>query len=123
MYSYRWTIEKVEGYPEINGLSNVIGVVSWELEIRDTTDHSIHYIRQNTKLDTSNIDTASFINYELLVNEDVLQWVWNIVGKDTIEQQARQELDDLRSPKPEQLAVLGMPWRGSCCPDGTGMPT
>ena len=119
MYVYRWTIEKVEGYPEANGLSQVLSIVGWELEVRDTSDHSIHYIRTETKL---NPPSGEFIDYLELSNEQVLQWVWDIVGKETMELKAKQELDDIRAPKPTQLTSFGMPWKGSCCPDGTGMP-
>jgi len=121
MYLYRWTIEKVEGYPEVNGLQQVLGVVGWELEVRDTSDHSIHYIRQETKLESPSLD--NFIDYLELSSEQVLQWVWDVVGKETIEQRAKQELDDIREPKSTQLTSFGMPWKGSCCPDGTGMPS
>jgi hypothetical protein len=120
MYLYRWTIEKVEGYPEANGLSQVLSIVGWELEVRDTSDHSIHYMRTETKL---NPPSGEFIDYLELSSEQVLQWVWDIVGKDTMEQKIKQELDDIRAPKPTQLTSFGMPWKGACCPDGTGMPS
>ena len=42
MYTYKWAIERIDGYPEANGLQNVVGVVSWEVEVRDSEDHSIH---------------------------------------------------------------------------------
>lgn len=120
MYVYRWTIERVEGYPEVNGLEQVVGVVGWELEVRDTSDHSVHYIRTETKLNppTSN----EFTDYLELTDQQVLQWVWDIIGKEATELRAKQELDDIRAPKPTQLTSFGMPWKGSCCPDGKGMP-
>ena len=121
MYLYRWTIEKIEGYPVLNGFKNVIGSVSWEVEVRDTSDHSIHYIRRTTSLDTSSITQESFTDYLELTDEQVLQWVWNIIGKESIENLAKSELDELRAPKTDQLTSLGMPWKGSCCPDGTGI--
>jgi hypothetical protein len=123
MYLYRWTIEKVDGFPKLNNLEQVLSVVGWELEVRDTTDHSIHYLRTETKLDTSAIDSENFIEYLELSNEQILQWVWDVVGKEAMENKVRQELDDLRAPKEDQLTSFGMPWKGSCCPDGTGMPS
>lgn len=122
MYLYRWAIEKVEGYPKHNNMNNVLALVGWELEIRDTDDHSIHYIRQETKLNVNNVDPNNFIDYLELDNDTVLQWVWDIVDKNQIEQKARQELDDLRNPADDKLTSFGMPWKGSCCPDGTQMP-
>lgn len=123
MYLYRWTIEKVEGYPEINGLQQVVGVVGWELEVRDTSDHSVHYIRKETKLNAPDTNNVNFIDYLELSNEQVLEWVWDIEGKLVMEQKIKQELDDIRSPKPTEITSFGMPWKGLCCPDGTGMPS
>lgn len=121
MYQYRWVIEKIEGYPNHNGLENVLGLVGWELEVRDTADHSIHYIRESTKLNVSNVNQDNFIDYLELDDQQVLSWVWEIIGKEATELRAKKELDDLRTPSPDQLTSLGMPWKGSCCPDGTGM--
>ena len=67
MYLYRWNIEKVEDYPEVNGLQQVVGVVGWELEVRDTSDHSVHYIRTETKLATPS--SEGFVDYLELSNE------------------------------------------------------
>ena len=122
MYLYRWTIEKVEGYAEVNGMEQVLGVVGWEVEVRDPSDHSIHYIRQETKLDTSALNPDTFTDYLELTDEQILEWVWAIEGKEATEQRAKQELDDLRTPAPEKLTSFGMPWKGACCPDGTEMP-
>lgn len=121
MYLYRWTIEKVVGYPLINGFEQVVGVIGWELEVRDESDHSVHYMRRETKLDTNNIKPESFTDYLELSSEQILQWVWDIEGKEFLENKIKQELDDLRNPNPDELTAFGMPWRGACCPDGTNM--
>ena len=122
MFLYRWTVEKIDGFRELRGFQMVIGEVSWELEIRDTEDHSVHYIRDKTLINTDNVSTESFVDYLELNDTDVLQWVWDVVGKEATEERIRQELDALRNPPRDQLSQFGMPWRGSCCPDGTGMP-
>jgi hypothetical protein len=122
MNLYKWTIEKIEGIPNLNGLENVIGNVSWELEIRDTDDHSVHYIRRSTTLDTSNLNSETFTDFLELSNEQVLQWVWNIVGKENIEQEITKELNDLRNPPDSKISQMAMPWKNACCPQGTGMP-
>lgn len=122
MYVYRWTIEKIDGYPEYQGMTSVVSEVFWELEVRDTEDHSIHYIRKSTPLNLSSLTPENFTDHLELSDEQVLQWVWDIIGKDTTELQAKQELDDLRNPPTTRISQLSMPWKGSCCPDGTGMP-
>jgi hypothetical protein len=118
MFLYRWTIEKIEGFPEFNGMINVVGTVYWELEIRDTEDHSIHYIREVTQLGTP--DAETFIDHLELDSETILGWVWVIVDKTLMEQRITNELNAMRAPKPPSVATqLAMPWMSSCCPDGT----
>ena len=120
MFLYRWTIDKIHGFPESNGMVNVVGTVEWELEIRDTEDHSIHYIREATQLGAPNPD--AFIDHLELDTETILGWVWGVVGKETMEQRITDELNAMRAPKPAEVAVqLNMPWMSSCCPDGTGV--
>lgn len=120
MFLYRWTIDKIHGFPESNGMVNVVGTVEWELEIRDTEDHSIHYIREATQLGAPNPD--AFIDHLELDTETILGWVWGVVGKETMEQRIADELNAMRAPKPAEVAVqLSMPWMSSCCPDGTGV--
>jgi hypothetical protein len=116
MYSYRWSIERIDGYPELNNLKSVVSTVYWELEIRDNTDLSIHYIREGTQLSAPNPDT--FVDHLELSNEDILEWVWQIIGKDTTEERIRTELDEMRQPSMPTEQTLPMPWIGSCCPDG-----
>jgi hypothetical protein len=120
MFLYRWTIEKIDGFPELNGMVNVVGTVHWELEIRDTEDHSIHYIRESTKLQEPGPDT--FVDHLELDNETILGWVWDIVGKEVMQTRITNELNDMRSPKPPTVSTqLSMPWMASCCPDGTNI--
>lgn len=120
MYTYRWTVEHVEGYPNTTGFNNVIANISWELEIRDSEDYSVHYIREKTKLNTDNLTEETFLPVEQLSDEHLLQWVWDIEGKEALETRAFNELNALRNPDPEKLVPLNMSWRIGCCPDGTG---
>jgi len=120
MYTYRWSIENVQGYPSTTGFNNVVAHISWELEIRDSEDYSVHYIRKSTKLNIDNLSEENFISADVLTDEQLLQWVWDIEGKDNIETQALDELNDLRTPKTDVLVPLNMPNRLGCCPDGTG---
>lgn len=118
MFLFRWAIEKIEGFPEVNGMVDVVGTVHWELEIRDTEDHSVHYIREATSLDAP--DPDNFIDHLELTSEQLLQWVWDVVGKETTEQRIVEELAALRAPKTGSVQ-MSMPWLATCCPDGQGI--
>lgn len=120
MFLYRWKIERVEGYQQSNGLQEVLGIVGWELEVRDTEDNSVHYLRSVTNLPEP--DSEDFVDYLELSEEVILEWVWSVVGRSDMEDLVSQQLEDMRNPPEDKLTTFGMPWLGSCCPDGEGMP-
>lgn len=119
MYNYRWIISRVDGFqqhPELT-LENVIAEVYWELEVRDMSDMSVHYIRAMTKLPDPTPD--DFTDYLEMDHTDILNMVWAVEGgKDALEARAKKELDDLRAPLETRLSTLPQPWLASCCPDG-----
>jgi hypothetical protein len=115
MINYRWTISRIDGFqehPELM-LQDVIAEVYWELEIRDTEDHSIHYLRSMTKLpDPTPGDFTDFLELD---STDVLQWVWDVIGKEATEQNLLNELNDMRAPRSRRIGTMMMPWMQSCC--------
>ena len=120
-YMYTWRIERVDGYPQRNGMENVAAVVYWELEARDPSDGSFHHYRTHTELGEPNPD--SFIDYLELSPEEILPWVWSASGtsKEEWEQLVGNELYELLNPQ-ERLQTLGMPWMADCCgEDGDNM--
>lgn len=118
MINYRWTISRIDGFQEHPQLmlQDVVAEVYWELEIRDTEDYSVHYLRSMTKLpDPTPNDYTDFLELD---STDVLQWVWNLIGKEATEQALLDELNDMRAPRSRRLGTMPMPWMQSCCPDG-----
>ena len=119
-YKYTWRIDRVDGYPQKNGLSNVATIVFWDLEVRDTTDGSFHNIKNYTELHEP--DPENFVDYLELAPEDIFPWVWSASGstKEEWENLAASQLYDLLNPE-QRLQTLTMPWLANCCPDGTNM--
>jgi hypothetical protein len=119
MFHYRWQISRVDGFqehPQLK-LENVIAEVYWELEVRDSTDMSVHYIRAMTKVPDPTPN--DFTDYLELDHTDVLSMVWDVEGgREKLEQQAKQELNDLRTPTTNKINTLPPHWLASCCPDG-----
>jgi hypothetical protein len=118
MYHYRWLLNRVDGFkqhPQLT-LENVIAEVYWELEVRDDSDMSVHYIRAMTKL--ADPTPGDFTDYIDMNHMDVLSMVWaQEGGREVIEQRAKQELDELRDPT-TKLQTLAPHWLNDCCPDG-----
>lgn len=118
MINYRWTISRIDGFPEHPQLMlhDVVAEVYWELEIRDTEDYSVHYLRSMTQLpDPTPGDYTDFLELD---STDVLQWVWNLVGKEATEQALLDELNDMRAPRSRRMGTMAMPWMQNCCADG-----
>ena len=121
MINYRWTVSRIDGFQEHPQLmlQDVIAHVYWELEIRDTEDHSIHYLRSMTELPDPT--PGDFTDYLELDSSDVIQWVWNVIGKEKTEQMLLDELNDMRAPRSRKIGTMSMPWMQQCCPDGTNV--
>ena len=119
MYHYRWQLSRVDGFqqhPELQ-LENVIAEVYWELEVRDDSDMSVHYIRAMTKIPDPTPD--DFTDYIDLTHTDVLSMVWAVEGgREAVEQRAKKELDDMRAPASTKIQTLPQHWMADCCPDG-----
>lgn len=118
MYHYRWQIARVDGFqqhPQLM-LENVIAEVYWELEVRDSSDMSVHYIRAMTKLPDPT--PGDFTDYIDMNHTDILSMVWSIEGgREALEQRAKTELDELRNPA-TKIQTLPPHWLSDCCPDG-----
>lgn len=118
MINYRWTISRIDGFQEHPQLmlQDVVAEVYWELEIRDSEDYSVHYLRSMTRLpDPTPGDFTDFLELD---STDVLQWVWNVIGKEETEQKLLDELNDMRAPRSRRLGTMPMPWMQTCCGDG-----
>lgn len=124
-FLFRWSIENITGYPQKNGLNEVVATVSWQLEIRQLSDGSIHQ-----KFGTTNLldpDPDTFTDYLELSPEEILSWVWSTLdgGKEGFEDAAKEEFIQLLSPPLERETQFDMPWMSNCCPDTdpvTGTP-
>lgn len=117
-YEHKWSIDRVDGYPEKYGLKDVVAVVHWELQVTDPEDRSMHWIRGTTELGMPNPE--NYTDYLELSPAEILPWVWHYASKEELEAQIDQELDDMRNPS-ARLQTFGMPWLADCCPDGEGI--
>ena len=122
-YKFKWNIEGIEGYPrhpEHSELSDVVSNVFWQLEVRWVEDGSVHYLRGSTEIGSPN--PSSFTDHLELSDEDVLGFVWNVIGgREEAENIARDQLAELMSPPETKVQALSMPWNADCCPDGEGI--
>ena len=81
MITYTWNILEISAYPEYYNLNNVIFNTVWRLDGSDG-DHS-GYSLGVQPLDISNIG-LSFTPYSDLTKEQVLGWIVDAMGEETI---------------------------------------
>jgi len=116
-FSFRWIIDNVTGYPEKNGLNEVIATVSWMLEVRQLSDGSLHNKTGVTEL--LDPDPETFTEYLELSPEEILEWVWSTLegGRTAFEEKAKAELIEMLNPSTHKETQFDMPWMTNCCPD------
>lgn len=104
--TYKWIIEQIQTYPEMNNYNDVVFNVCWRLNATDG-DYSVNshgYV--GIQFDT----TKSFTPYSNLTEIEVIEWVKNALGE--------QEVSDIKNSLAEQIndlitpttSIAPLPW-------------
>ncbi len=81
--TYTWDTKTVDTYPTKSGKSDVIFKVYWKLEgVDDTAEKNSSLTTGVAEIDTS--DLSSFTEFADLKESDVIGWVEDILGTDSI---------------------------------------
>lgn len=104
--TYNWTIQKMNTCLAADGFTNVVVSVNWACSAKTTIDGSDVYA--NT-LDFCALPPPSseFTPYNELTQQEVLDWIWPIIGKDKIEAGLLIDLQRIINPP---VIVLPNPW-------------
>jgi len=123
-YEYKWKILGMEGFRALevanSQFEDVIGKVVWECEVKDTDDWSVHWLRQETLLQNSDLQANSYIDYLEIDEETVLEWIWSTHenGRVGWQTKAKDELNAIRFPPDDVLRPMTPAWIANCCPSG-----
>lgn len=70
---YVFKIDNITGYPELNGMANVVATVYWTCTFTKGDGTSLG--GGITMLDTSNLDAANFVAIGDVTEQQVIDWV------------------------------------------------
>jgi hypothetical protein len=99
MMTYNWTIANLEH----NVADGGVVVAHWRCVAEDGDYTASAY---GTAGFTPDPTVEGFIAYADLTEADVLVWVWGSVGKDEMEANLANQIEDQKAPKTE----VGLPW-------------
>jgi hypothetical protein len=81
--TYTWVISQLDCYPTQDNKTDVVFVVHWRRQATDGTHTADIYGSQAVTLDPS----ATYIPYAELTEADVIGWLEDAMGADTLEAQ------------------------------------
>ena len=104
MITYDWNCKKVDVYLQKKGKTNVVYNVHW-IVTGTKKDYSVNNIgTQIIKLDPE----TSFIPFDQLTNEIVIDWTKNAIGADkvqTIEDSIASKIAELENPTSVTMTI------------------
>ena len=78
--SYSWAVNSMTAYPEVDGKTDVVFQVAWVCSATDGANNTATYGSVDLTLDPS----APFTPYDQLTLDQVLGWVFDVLGPDGI---------------------------------------
>lgn len=100
--TYTWNITNMTCLPNVDGYTDVVVQVTWKCVGTDGT-----YFGEQYDINVFTFDSANFIPYSELTQDQVLSWVWTTVDKTTIELVVAAQLNNLANPP---VIELPLPW-------------
>lgn len=99
---YTWKIDELKRDPK----TGVVKIAYWGcLGVDEETENSVH-MNGNHALLSNDPNNPTFIPFENLTQEQVLNWVWQVLNKDKMESYIAQQIDTKNNPP----LVPGVPW-------------
>ena len=102
MNTYNWTISKLLCNTQGNN-QNVVVRITWKCTATDGAFNVQKVDRCDITYDPNN----TFTPYENLTESQVLDWVWTVINKTTVE----QDLDTMLASKNNPLVLVELPWQ------------
>jgi regulator of protease activity HflC (stomatin/prohibitin superfamily) len=104
---YTWKIEQLDCTPSANGLVNVVKVVHWRINATDGNNHNVTiYGTQGLEPPDSN----NFIQYSSLTANQVITWVQDAMGSNTVSELYSGLDSDIQNIITPQNVSPALPW-------------
>jgi len=104
--SYQWAVNTMTAYPEVGGMTEVVFQVAWVCSATDGINNTATYGSVDLTLDPS----APFTPYADLTLDQVLGWVFGVLGADgtaAAETKCDEQLAAMASPA---TVTPPLPW-------------
>jgi hypothetical protein len=104
--SYQWAVNTMTAYPEVGGMTDVVFQVAWVCSATDSINNTATYGTVDLTLDPS----APFTPYADLTLDQVLGWVFGVLGADgtaAAETKCDEQLAAMASPA---TVTPPLPW-------------
>jgi hypothetical protein len=104
--SYQWAVNTMTAYPEVGGMTDVVFQVAWVCSATDGINNTATYGSVDLTLDPS----APFTPYADLTLDQVLGWVFGVLGADgtaAAETKCDEQLAAMASPA---TVTPPLPW-------------
>jgi hypothetical protein len=86
--------------PSVGGVSNAVKKIFWECQGREGSI----MMRAQGAVELGDPDPDNFVSYDALTEDSVLNWVWDNVGKDKV-----QDALEIRISNKSNLNVVKLP--------------
>ena len=104
--SYQWAVNSMTAYPDIDGKKDVVFQVAWVCSGTDGTYNAASYGTVDLTLDP----TAPFTPYQDLTLDQVLGWVFSVLGEAGIAE-AQSNIDtSIASQVSPAVVYPPLPW-------------
>jgi hypothetical protein len=103
----KWEVAAIKANKELNGQTNVVSQVQWQVTATDGTLNGSVYGNQDLQ-----IDNANFILFDQLTEQTIMGWVKSAIGSEQVaafEAKAIANMTPVKIVSSEPVAVA-LPW-------------
>ena len=104
--AFNWKIERLECYPQVGDLENVVGKVHWRLFGHDGEVQESIYGTCDIPLDAQ----AAFVPFEALTEATIVAWVQAMLGTETVDRHEASLAQAVDARLDPPVVPLPLPW-------------
>ena len=101
-----WSIERLDCYPELDGLLNVVIIIHWRL---DATDGTYNGMLSGTVGMTPD-PMSPYTPYNELTEEQVMNWTWTALGSEQVQAYENTVAAQIESQIAPNIIIPPLPW-------------
>lgn len=111
--AYTWTIESVDYNFDVDGFTNVITQVYWRYTKEETIANTVYRAESygSCALPTSYLDANTFVSWESVTQNTVVEWITSAMGNTAIETM-EDSLTSNINLQANPVSASGLPWQG-----------